>query len=84
MNNGIDMEKVPQFIAEHTPDDDYVLVDWEDTEKLADMYDNSSFKVIALIKKGVLGEKPLFLASRAEELGFGTGFNGHTMLGQTQ
>ena len=60
--NVIEMEKVASFIKSHTQDKDYKLIAHGDLESITQMYAETDFKVVALLKPGIGMESWSFLA----------------------
>ncbi len=52
VQNRIDFGKLTQFIEHNEAGTDYMLIDPMDTATLQHMYEHTSFKVVALIRKG--------------------------------
>lgn len=67
--NIIDFERCKSFVEEQVEGLHYRLIDCDKQEEIAEMYQNSTFKICALMKSGILSPKAQFLAIPAEELG---------------
>jgi predicted RNA-binding protein len=61
-NNRIDLDKTRIFLDTHEPERDYVLVKCPDASRLAEMYRQTSFRVVAFLKAGIGTPDNTFLA----------------------
>ena len=67
--NIIEFEKVRQFILTHHADIDYKLLPVNDVDAVENMYRETDFKVVSLLKPGFAHESAVFLAVPGADLG---------------
>ncbi|MBI3234068.1 MAG: hypothetical protein HYZ42_08500 [Bacteroidetes bacterium] len=70
MNNRIDQEKLLAFVNEKKEGVDFVMIECNDEQAIADLYQNTSFRVVAFIKEALVSEKNLLFAVPYERMGF--------------
>ncbi len=70
MNNRIDSEKLLEFIEVKEEGKDYTLVECDNEQDIADLYQNTSFRIVAFIKEGQLSEKNMLFAVPHERMEF--------------
>jgi hypothetical protein len=70
MNNRVDLEKLVDYIGESTEGVDYMLVDCEDEKAIDDMYQATSFRVVAFLRAGLMTDKNLLFAVPHERMDF--------------
>ena len=67
--NIINFEGVKSFIQNKKSEVDYKLLDCKDLSKVEEMYRETDFKIVALLKGGLVSPKPEFLAIPAKHMG---------------
>ncbi len=70
MNNRVDIEKTLRFIQEKKAGTDYSLVECDDENAIAELYEKTSFRVVAFVKEGLVSDKNLLLAVPYEQMDF--------------
>lgn len=70
MNNRVDIEKALKFIQEKKEGIDYRLVECDNEKAIADLYEKTSFRVVAFVKEGLVSDKNLLLAVPYEQMDF--------------
>ena len=62
INNRINLNKVNSFIKNGKENIDYKLLLYNDLEKIEQLYQNTNFKIVAILPEYWTGQKPQFLA----------------------
>ncbi|MBK9248512.1 MAG: hypothetical protein IPM69_10455 [Ignavibacteria bacterium] len=70
MNNRIDMDKLLDYINVAKEGEDYKLVECDDEPALEEMYNSTTFRVVAFVREGALTEKNLLFAVPHELMNF--------------
>ena len=68
-NNRIDYEKIKKFVNKGSNGQDYVIIECENIESIFKIYNNTSFRVVAFLKAGIVSKENYLLALPKEELG---------------
>lgn len=70
--NAVDPAGIQSYIDTHDAYIDYRLIDAEDLSAVAQMYAQTDFKIVAMLKKDPVSGKPCFFALPASVLGLST------------
>lgn len=68
LTNKIDNQKLVNFVKKGKNGIDYKLVDINDIETVTNLYQENNFKVIALVKEGLISNEKQFFLMKAKDL----------------
>ena len=67
--NAVDLDQIPRYMASHHAYIDYRLIDAEDIRAVAQLYECTDFKIVAMLKHDPDSGRPCFFALPASVLG---------------
>lgn len=67
--NAVDYDLLRAYVASKRVDIDYRIIDACDLKTIARMYENSQFKIVAMLKEGTLTKRASFLALPGDAIG---------------
>jgi len=70
INNRLDKEGLQTYLKEKTEGDDYQLVACKDAKGILEMYQQSDYRIVAMLRAGELVEEQTFMAVKESALGF--------------